>query len=238
MPPMLEITDLTAGYGRVPVLRNVALRVTDGQIVGLLGPNGAGKTTLARAISGLIACRAGSIRFDRRNLHQMRAQDIVRLGVLHVPQGRMLFHEMSVAENLEMGAYTRRGREERDRALSEVYEFFPILGERRRQPAGLLSGGEQQMLAIGRAMMLQPRLLILDEPSTGLAPRTMGEIFSAVERINRDGTAILLIEQNARRTLAIAEHCYVLETGRVAAEGSARSLTENEVVRHVYLGLR
>ncbi len=234
---MLEVSDLFAGYGRGDVLRGVSLRVPDAAVVGLLGPNGAGKSTLARAISGLLRPRAGRITFDGRPVHRMRAQDIVRLGLLHVPQGRMLFPDMTVGENLEMGAYLARGRAAVQQGLDRVHALFPILGERRRQLAGLLSGGQQQMLAIGRALMLQPRLLILDEPSIGLAPRIIDEIFAVIRRINQEGTAILLAEQNVRHVLAIAGHSVILESGRIAAEGSPERLMADDLVRGTYLGL-
>jgi branched-chain amino acid transport system ATP-binding protein len=234
---VLEVSDLIAGYGRGDVLRGVSLRVPDAAVVGLLGPNGAGKSTLARAISGLLRPRAGRITFDGRPVHRMRAQDIVRLGLLHVPQGRMLFPDMTVGENLEMGAYLADGRAAVRQGLDRVHGLFPILAERRRQLAGLLSGGQQQMLAIGRALMLRPRLLILDEPSIGLAPRIIDEIFAVIRRINQEGTAILLAEQNVRHVLAIAGHSVILESGRVAAEGSAERLMADDLVRGTYLGL-
>jgi branched-chain amino acid transport system ATP-binding protein len=234
---VLEVSDLVAGYGRGDVLRGVSLRVPDAAVVGLLGPNGAGKSTLARAISGLLHPRAGRITFDGRPVHRMRAQDIVRLGLLHVPQGRMLFPDMTVGENLEMGAYLAEGRAAVRQGLDRVHALFPILAERRRQLAGLLSGGQQQMLAIGRALMLQARLLILDEPSIGLAPRIIDEIFAVIRRINREGTAILVAEQNVRHVLAIAGHSVILESGRVAAEGSAERLMADDLVRGTYLGL-
>ncbi len=234
---MLEVSDLVAGYGRGDVLRGVSLRVPEGAVVGVLGPNGAGKTTLARTISGLLGPRAGRITFAGRQVHRMRAQDIVRLGLLHVPQGRMLFPDMTVGENLEMGAYLADGRAAVQRGLARVHALFPILAERRRQLAGLLSGGQQQMLAIGRALMLQPRLLILDEPSIGLAPLIIDEIFAVIRRINQEGTAILLAEQNVRRVLAIAGHSVILESGRVAAEGTAEGLLADDLVRRTYLGL-
>ncbi|MGO8868664.1 MAG: ABC transporter ATP-binding protein [Alphaproteobacteria bacterium] len=234
---MLEIVEVVAGYGRPAVLHGVSLCVPDRAIVGLLGPNGAGKTALAKTISGLLACRAGRIELDGVALHGKRAQDIVRLGVVHVPQGRMLFPEMTVEENLEMGAYLSRGQVRLNQGLARVHALFPILAERRRQLAGVLSGGEQQMLAIGRALMLEPRLLILDEPSIGLAPRLVDEIFAVIKRINADGTAILLVEQNARRVLAIAAQCAVLESGRVAVAGSSGELLGNELIRKSYLGM-
>lgn len=234
---MLEVSELLAGYGRGDVLRGVSFCVPDAAVVGLLGPNGAGKSTLARAISGLLQPRAGRITFDGHPVHRMRAQDIVRLGLLHVPQGRMLFPDMTVGENLEMGAYLAKGRTAVQQGLDRVHTLFPILAERRRQFAGLLSGGQQQMLAIGRALMLQPRLLILDEPSIGLAPRVIDEIFAVIRRINQEGTAILLAEQNVRHVLAIAGHSVILESGRVATEGSPERLMADDLVRGTYLGL-
>ncbi len=234
---MLEVADLVTGYGHAAVLHGVSLRVPEGAIVGLLGPNGAGKTTLVKAISGLLPCRAGRVVFDGRVLAGRRVQDIVRLGLLHVPQGRLLFPEMTVQENLEMGAYLGHGRGAFRAGLARVHALFPILSERQGQLAGVLSGGEQQMLAIGRALMSRPRLLILDEPSIGLAPRVIDEIFEVVRRINADGTAVLLVEQNARRVLRVASHCVVVESGRVAVAGPSAELLGNELVRKSYLGL-
>ena len=234
---MLEVADLVTGYGRSAVLHGVSLHVARGAIVGVLGPNGAGKTTLVKAISGLLPCRGGRIVFEGRALAGNRVQDIVRLGLLHVPQGRLLFPEMTVQENLEMGAYLGPGRSAFRADLARVHALFPILEERQEQLAGVLSGGEQQMLAIGRALMSRPRLLILDEPSIGLAPRVIDEIFEVVRRINADGTSILLVEQNARRVLRIASQCVVLESGRVAVAGSSADLLGNELVRKSYLGL-
>jgi branched-chain amino acid transport system ATP-binding protein len=226
---MLEVAGLVTGYGRVPVLHGVSLQVADGAIVGVLGPNGAGKTTLVKAISGLLPCRAGHVAFDGRVVSGRRVQDIVRLGLLQVPQGRLLFSEMTVRENLEMGAYLGHGRTRFLEDLARVHGIFPILAERAGQLAGVLSGGEQ--------LMSRPRLLILDEPSIGLAPRVVDDIFAIVRRINRDGTAILLVEQNARRVLRIASHCVVLESGRVAIAGTSADLLGNEVVRKSYLGV-
>ncbi len=233
---MLEVASLTAGYGRTEVLHAVSFQVPDGALVGMLGPNGAGKTTLARAITGLLACRAGRVVFAGQPIQRMRAQDIVRLGLHHVPQGRMLFPEMTVRENLEMGGYLA-SLAALARGFDRVFAMFPILAERRNQAAGALSGGQQQMLAIGRALMIEPKLLILDEPSIGLAPRVIDEIFGVIRRINRDGTAILLAEQNARRVLAIADHSVILESGRVAAEGQGAQLLADDTVRETYLGL-
>jgi branched-chain amino acid transport system ATP-binding protein len=234
---MLEVADLVTGYGRSPVLHSVSLRVAERAIVGVLGPNGAGKTTLVKAISGLLPCRGGHVAFDGEVISGRRVQDIVRRGLLQVPQGRLLFPEMTVRENLEMGAYLGHGRARFLEDLDRVHALFPILSERANQSAGVLSGGEQQILAIGRALMSRPRLLILDEPSIGLAPRVVDDIFAVIRQINQDGTAILLVEQNARRVLRIASHCVVLESGRVALAGTSADLLGNELVRKSYLGL-
>jgi len=234
---MLEVKDLSAGYGRLSVLRDVSITIADGALVGVLGPNGAGKTTLAKTISGLLHASRGSIVFDGRSIAQQRAQNVVRAGLVQVPQGRLLFPEMTVQENLEMGGYLCRSAAQFSESLNQVRQIFPILHERQHQKAGVMSGGEQQMLAIGRAMMLQPRLLILDEPSIGLAPKLIDLIFKAIEQINRSGTAVLLIEQNARWVLAIATYSYVLESGRVAAEGTSDKLLADDLVRRSYLGL-
>jgi len=233
---MLEVEGLLAGYGRVSVLRDVSIRVPEDKIVGLLGANGAGKTTLIRAISGLASIHAGEIRFFGERTNELSPQGFVRRGLVQVPQGRLLFGEMSVRENLEMGAYLVRTSEEFERQLDFVHALFPILRERAHQSAGLLSGGEQQMLAVGRALMSKPRCLLLDEPSLGLAPKVFGAILDAVGRIHRLGIPVLIAEQNARKVLKFADYCYVLENGRVAFEGEPRSLSAEAEVRASYLG--
>jgi len=233
---MLEVEGLLAGYGRVSVLRDVSIRVPEDKIVGLLGANGAGKTTLIRAISGLASIHAGEIRFFGERTNELSPQGLVRRGLVQVPQGRLLFGEMSVRENLEMGAYLVRTSEEFERQLDFVHALFPILRERAHQSAGLLSGGEQQMLAVGRALMSKPRCLLLDEPSLGLAPKVFGAILDAVGRIHRLGIPVLIAEQNARKVLKFADYCYVLENGRVAFEGEPRSLSAEAEVRASYLG--
>jgi len=233
---MLEVEGLLAGYGRVSVLRDVSICVPEDKIVGLLGANGAGKTTLIRSISGLASIHAGEIRFFGERTNELSPQGFVRRGLVQVPQGRLLFGEMSVRENLEMGAYLVRTSEEFERQLDFVHALFPILRERAHQSAGLLSGGEQQMLAVGRALMSKPRCLLLDEPSLGLAPKVFGAILDAVGRIHRLGIPVLIAEQNARKVLKFADYCYVLENGRVAFEGEPRSLSAEAEVRASYLG--
>ena len=233
---MLEVEGLLAGYGRVSVLRDVSICVPEDKIVGLLGANGAGKTTLIRAISGLASIHAGEIHFFGERTNELSPQGLVRRGLVQVPQGRLLFGEMSVRENLEMGAYLVRTSEEFERQLDFVHALFPILRERAHQSAGLLSGGEQQMLAVGRALMSKPRCLLLDEPSLGLAPKVFGAILDAVGRIHRLGIPVLIAEQNARKVLKFADYCYVLENGRVAFEGEPRSLSAEAEMRASYLG--
>jgi branched-chain amino acid transport system ATP-binding protein len=232
---VLEVRDLHVYYGEIHALKGASLSVEKGEIVALLGPNGAGKTTTLKTISGLLAPRSGGVTLEGQSLVGVPAHEIVRRGLAHVPEGRRIFNRLSVAENLEMGAYTRSDgaiREDMDRAFT----LFPRLRERRTQVAGTLSGGEQQMLAIGRALMARPRLLLLDEPSMGLAPVLVEQIFETIQDINRQGTPILLVEQNAAMALTIAQRGYVLETGAIVLEGSARALGENADIRRAYLG--
>ena len=232
---MLEVRDLHVYYGEIHALKGVSFSVAEGEIVTLLGNNGAGKTTTLRALSGLLAPRTGDVRLDQTSLLSIAPHDIVQKGITHVPEGRRIFNRLSVTENLEMGAYTRA-----DRAIGQdmerVFAIFPRLKERRVQVAGTLSGGEQQMLAIGRALMAKPRLLLLDEPSMGLAPVLVEQIFETVLTINKQGVTILLVEQNAAMALSIAGRGYVLETGRIALEGGAAELADNPEVRRAYLG--
>ncbi|TAM77760.1 ABC transporter ATP-binding protein [bacterium] len=233
---MLEVRGLCAGYGELGVLHGVDLRVGAGEMVAVLGANGAGKTTLLRAISKVEAApRAGSVVFDGVDLASLAPQRIVRLGLSQIPEGRQLFGELSVDDNLRLGAY-RRGRTERDESLRRAYALFPSLATRRANPAASLSGGEQQMLAIGRALMARPTLLMLDEPSTGLAPRVVEQIFAILARLRSEGTGILLVEQNAFLALRYADRAYVMAEGGVALEGSARDLAADESVRRIYLG--
>jgi len=233
---LLEVEGLDVYYGAVHALKGVSLHAEPGEIVTLIGANGAGKTTLLRTISGLIRARAGTVRFDGRDLTRVPPHEIVGLGISQSPEGRMVFANLSVEDNLELGAYRRRDRAgilaDRDR----VYSLFPRLMERRRQNAGTLSGGEQQMLAIGRALMSRPRLLLLDEPSLGLAPLLVREIFKTIVEINRAGVTVLLVEQNAHMALTIAGRGYVLETGRVRLTDKAASLLQNDEVKRAYLG--
>ncbi|PYM51551.1 MAG: ABC transporter ATP-binding protein [Candidatus Rokuibacteriota bacterium] len=232
---MLEVRDLYVSYGEIRALRGVSFEVRQGEIVTLLGSNGAGKTTTLRALSGLLHPREGDILFQGQSLLGVASHAIVHRGITHVPEGRRIFNRLTVLENLEMGAFTRADtgvREDMDR----VFSIFPRLQERRSQVAGTLSGGEQQMLAIGRALMARPTLLLLDEPSMGLAPVLVEQIFETVLAINKQGVTILLVEQNAAMALSIAGRGYVLETGGIALEGSARNLADNPEVRRAYLG--
>jgi branched-chain amino acid transport system ATP-binding protein len=233
---MLEIADLHVYYGVIHALKGVSLSVAQGEIVTLIGANGAGKSTTLRAISGLVPARGGRIEFERQDLTRRRAHRIAAGGVGHAPEGRRIFPNLTVAENLDLGAYTRRDREGIARDFAEVMELFPRLKERLRQQAGTLSGGEQQMLAIGRALMGSPRLLLLDEPSLGLAPFLVKEIFRIVQEINRRGVTVLLVEQNAHLALEIAHRGYVLETGEVVLADTGKALLANPQVREAYLG--
>ena len=232
---MLEVEDLHVYYGEIHALKGISFRVSEGEIVALLGNNGAGKTTTLKAVSGLLGPRGGDVRLDGASLAGVPAHRVVLKGITHVPEGRRIFNRLTVAENLEMGAYVRADRGVAQ-DLDHVLTTFPRLKERRTQVAGTLSGGEQQMLAIGRALMARPRLLLLDEPSMGLAPVLVEQIFDTVQAINRQGVTILLVEQNASMALSIASRGYVLETGRVALQGSASDLAGNPEVRRAYLG--
>ena len=232
---MLRVDDLHVYYGQIHALKGVALSVERGEIVALLGNNGAGKTTTLKTISGLLAPREGSVTLEDRPLTGIPAHEVVVRGVAHVPEGRRIFNRLTVRENLMMGAYLRRDGTVAD-DLARVLQLFPRLDERLAQVAGTLSGGEQQMLAIGRALMANPRLLLLDEPSMGLAPVLVEQIFQTIDDINRGGTTILLVEQNAAMALSIADRGYVLETGAIALAGSAAELAENPDVRRAYLG--
>ena len=236
MAPMLEVADLRAGYDGTEVLRGVTLSVGAGEIVAVLGSNGAGKTTLNKALSGVLAQRAGEIRFEGSRIDQAKSGAIVAAGLIHVPEGRKVFPDMSVRENLVLGSY-RRGRAHRAANLERVFDTFSRLRERAGQPAGTLSGGEQQMLAIGRGMMGEPRLLILDEPSLGLSPLLVEEMFSLIRRLHAEGLAILLVEQNVVQSLEVASRAYILENGAVALHGPAAELKRDPALRRAYLGL-
>jgi branched-chain amino acid transport system ATP-binding protein len=233
---LLELTNLEAAYGPIKALHGIDAQVPEGSIVALLGANGAGKTTTLRAISGMVRA-TGRIRFDGHDVLNRRPEDVTRLGVAHVPEGRGTLAQLTVWENLQMGAYIRRDRDRVRQDLDRVCGYFPWIPERRQQPAALLSGGEQQMLAIARALMLRPRLLLLDEPSLGLAPILVREIFDLVKTINREeGLTVLVVEQNASLALQLARRAYVLEVGRVVLEGESNELARNESVRKSYLG--
>ncbi len=234
---MLTVTGLRAGYGDVQVLRGISLQVSPGEVVALVGANGAGKSTTLRTVSGLLRPLAGTIRFDGVRIDGRPPHEIVGLGLLQVPEGRKIFPSLSVEENLALGAYRRVPRSARVEARARVFGLFPVLAERRRQAAGTLSGGEQQMLAIGRALMGRPRLLMLDEPSLGLAPLVVDRIFEVIDTIHRQGTPVLLVEQNVSRALAVAHRAYVLEQGHVVLEGPGPELLRREEVRRAYLGV-
>jgi len=234
---LLEVSAISVAYGDVRVLHRVSLRVEAGEIVSLLGANGAGKTTTLRAISGLIPVQEGAVTFEGRPLTGLSPSRIVEQGIAHVPEGRQLFTNMTVEENLEMGAYLPQAKAAGVETLARVLELFPRLGERQRQVAGTLSGGEQQMVAIGRALMSRPRLLVLDEPSLGLAPIVVKSIFETVKRINADGTTVLLVEQNLAESLRLSDRGYVLETGKIAMEGRGIDLLADPHTRKAFLGL-
>ncbi|HEX2909682.1 MAG TPA: ABC transporter ATP-binding protein [Chloroflexia bacterium] len=233
---MLKLRDVHTYYGRIHALKGVNIEVPDGAIVTLLGANGAGKTTLLRTISGLTPAAQGQIEYDGKSIEKLPPQKIVQLGIAQSPEGRQVFTELTVMENLKMGTYSRRDKSKIKEDLEQVFDHFPRLRQRANQVAGTLSGGEQQMLAMGRALMAKPRLLLLDEPSLGLAPLLVKEIFHIIEEINKLGVTVLLVEQNAYLALRIANYGYVLETGRVALSGTGEELRHNEEIRLSYLG--
>jgi branched-chain amino acid transport system ATP-binding protein len=233
---LLEVQSLKAAYGDLSALWDVSLQVEQGEIVALIGPNGAGKTTLLRTIVGLHRPASGSIALDGKPIHTIPAHQLSERGLTLVPEGRRLFGGMSVLENLLVGAHCARARAHKERSLKQVFEIFPILAERRHSPAGMLSGGMQQMVAIGRALMGMPRLLLLDEPSLGLAPLVVKNIFEVVARVNREGVTVLLVEQNARSALELAQRAYILEQGRITAHSAAAAMLKDANVRRAYLG--
>lgn len=233
---MLKIDKIDVFYGAIHALKGISVEVKEGEIVTLIGANGAGKSTILRTISGLLKPKAGQVTFEGKNIAGVAAQDIVKLGISQVPEGRRVFANMSVLENLELGAYIRNDKKGIQEDMEKVFLRFPRLSERRSQLAGTLSGGEQQMLAMGRALMSRPRLLLLDEPSMGLAPLLVREIFSIIKEINASGTTVLLVEQNAHMALSIAHRAYVLETGRITLSGDAKELAASEEIRKAYLG--
>ena len=233
---ILEIENLETYYGKIHALRSISFTVKEGQIVTLLGANGAGKSTTLRAISGLIRSTSGTIRYMGEDITRKPAHDIVKMRLIHVPEGRKIFKRMTIAENLELGSFTLDDDAERKRRMEHVYEIFPVLQERRNRDSAFLSGGEQQMLAIGRSMMTNPKLLLLDEPSMGLAPFLVQQIMKIVLRLNREGVTILLVEQNAKVALKLADHGYVLETGKIVIRGDAKTLQQDESIVKAYLG--
>ncbi len=234
---MLELKSVTAGYGAFTALWDVSLRVQAGEAVAVVGPNGAGKTTLLRVISGMIPPRAGELLFEGASIGGQRAYEMVARGIAHVPEGRRIFPALTVADNLRMGAFLRTARSRYAESLARVFALFPVLAERRGQRAGSLSGGEQQMLAVGRALMSCPRLILLDEPSMGLAPVMVLRLFDLIQRVRAEGYTILVVEQNVRQVLKIVDRAYLLEVGRIKMEGRAAELSEDEFVRKAYVGL-
>ncbi len=233
---LLEVQNLVVSYGAIQALHGISFQVDEGEIVTLIGANGAGKSTTLRTISGLLRPEKGKILYEGVDITRVPANEIVRMGIIHVPEGRRIFAPLTVRENLEMGAFTRDDRGEIERSMEHVFNLFPRLKERLEQTGGTLSGGEQQMLAVARALMAKPRLLLMDEPSMGLAPILVEEIFEIIQEINQEGVTILLVEQNAHMALSVAHRGYVLETGVITLEGTAKELAENPQVRAAYLG--
>jgi len=233
---LLEVKNVDVAYGDLQVIWDVSLEVKKGELVSVLGSNGAGKTTILKTICGLLKPKSGIINFLNKRIDTLPAHKIVDLGISYIPEGRRIFPEMTVLENLDMGAYTSRARKKKDEILERVFQLFPRLRERKSQLAGTLSGGEQQMLAIGRGLMSDPLMLMLDEPSLGLAPKLVSKMFEIVKEINNEGTSVLLVEQNAHYALEIADRAYILETGRIVSEGKGKSLLNNPRVKKAYLG--
>jgi branched-chain amino acid transport system ATP-binding protein len=236
MPPLLEVDDLRAGYGPIEVLKGISLTVDEGEIVTMIGANGAGKTSTLMCISGVNRLRGGRIVFAGRQMHTLAAHQIVQAGICQCPEGRKIFPRLTVLENLEMGAYTRRDAAGIRADIERAFEYFPILRERKSQSGGTLSGGEQQMLAVARALLGRPKLLLLDEPSLGLAPLVVKKIFDVIGQLNKDGVSVLLVEQNARMALKLAHRGYVLETGTIRMSGASRQLLDDPAVQDAYLG--
>lgn len=233
---LLEVKDLKVYYGVIQALKGINFHVDKGEIVALIGANGAGKTTTLHTISGLLKAGSGSVIYNGKDITSVPGHDIVKMGMAHVPEGRRVFADMTVAQNLALGAYTRKDKEEIEAILAQVYTRFPRLKERQNQIAGTLSGGEQQMLAMGRALMSHPDIILMDEPSMGLSPLLVNEIFDIIRSVHNDGVTVLLVEQNAKKALSIADRAYVLETGEVSMEGKAAELLNDERVRKAYLG--
>lgn len=233
---MLEVKDLHVHYGVIEAIKGISFEVNQGEVIALIGANGAGKTTTLHTITGLIKPTSGSILFEGKDITKIPGHKIVPMGMAHVPEGRRVFAQLSVYDNLMMGAYTRKDKDEIRDNLQMVYERFPRLEERKTQMAGTLSGGEQQMLAMGRALMSQPSIILMDEPSMGLSPIFVNEIFDIIKKVSQSGTTVLLVEQNAKKALSIADRAYVLETGKISLSGDAKELANNEAVRKAYLG--
>lgn len=233
---MLEVKDLQVYYGVIQALKGISFEVNQGEVIALIGANGAGKTTTLQTLTGIIPAKAGSITFEGRDITKVPAHKIVEMGMAHVPEGRRVFADMTVYENLLMGAYTRKDKNEIAQSLANVYKRFPRLEERKGQRAGTLSGGEQQMLAMGRALMSKPRIILMDEPSMGLSPIFVNEIFDIIKEVSEGGTTVLLVEQNAKKALSIADRAYVLETGNITLSGRAEDLLNDESVQKAYLG--
>lgn len=233
---MLQVTDLKVNYGVIQAIKGVSFEVNEGEVIALIGANGAGKTTILHTVTGLIAPKSGKIEFEGKDITKMPAHKIVTLGMAHVPEGRRVFADLSVYENLLMGAFTRKDKDEIAKTLEMVYKRFPRLRERKNQVAGTLSGGEQQMLAMGRALMSHPKILLMDEPSMGLSPILVEEIFHIIRDISAGGTTVLLVEQNAKKALSIADRAYVLETGNIVLSGDAKEMMNNESIKKAYLG--
>ncbi|MDD3206425.1 MAG: ABC transporter ATP-binding protein [Lachnospiraceae bacterium] len=233
---MLEIKDLEVHYGVIKAIKGISFEVNQGEVIALIGANGAGKTTILHTITGLISSSAGKITFEDNDITKLPGHKIVYLGMAHVPEGRRVFSQLTVLQNLKMGAYTRKDKQEIEDTLKMVYEKFPRLEERKNQTAGTLSGGEQQMLAMGRALMSHPKIILMDEPSMGLSPIFVEEIFNIIKEISASGTTVLLVEQNAKKALSIANRAYVLETGKIVLEGDAKELMNDESVKKAYLG--
>ena len=233
---MLEVKDLQVYYGMIHAIKGVSFHVNEGEIIALIGANGAGKTTILHTITGLLTPKGGQVMFEGKDITKTPAHKIVELGMAHVPEGRRVFAQLSVYQNLKMGAYTRSDKNEIEESLEMVYKRFPRLEERKNQMAGTLSGGEQQMLAMGRALMSKPRIILMDEPSMGLSPILVNEIFDVIQSVSASGTTVLLVEQNAKKALAIADRAYVLETGKISLDGNAKDLLNDDSIKKAYLG--
>ena len=233
---MLEVRDLQVYYGMIHAIKGISFDVNQGEVIALIGANGAGKTTTLHTITGLLAPKSGSVLFEGKDITKVPAHKLVSMGMAHVPEGRRVFAELSVYENLKMGAYTRKDKKEIEESLANVYKRFPRLEERKNQMAGTLSGGEQQMLAMGRALMSKPKIILMDEPSMGLSPIFVNEIFDIIRAVSESGTTVLLVEQNAKKALSISDRAYVLETGTITMSGKAKDLLEDEAVKKAYLG--